>query len=73
MAITTITPQLNMGYTLNILLSVTYYLELCNAITICCIYHIYQRVLNWLFGHYRTLTTLLGKKNTSMLKSYSIG
>ena len=40
--------------TLNMVFSVTYYMELCNAIAM-------LNMLNWLFRHYRTLTTLLGK------------
>ena len=42
--------------------SVTYYLELCNVITLSIGLHCYQQRLNRLFGHYRTYTklTLLG-------------
>ena len=40
----------------------THYLELCNAISIYYISHTYQEMLNWLFGHYKTLTNLLHKK-----------
>jgi hypothetical protein len=50
------------GTTLDMIFSVTYYLELHNVVSICCIYLIvYQHMLNWLYGHYRALTTLLGK------------
>ena len=46
----------------NMIFSVTYYLELCNAIIV---YYasrfFYQPWSNWLFGHCRTLTCLLGK------------
>ena len=41
--------------------SVTYYPELPNATSTYYTFHIYLQMLNWLFGHYRTLTTLLGK------------
>ena len=41
--------------TLNMIFSVTNYLELRNDI-------IDQPLSNWLFGHYRTLTSLLDKK-----------
>ena len=47
----------------NIVLSVTYYLELRNAITIYCIsFFLGQQRSNWLFEHYVTLTSLLGNK-----------
>ena len=50
------------GTTLDMIFSATYYLELHNVISIYCIYLIvYQHMSNRLFGHYRTLTTLLGK------------
>ena len=42
--------------------SVTYYSELYNAISTYYTSRVYQQLLNWLFEHYRTLTTLLGKK-----------
>jgi hypothetical protein len=32
----------------------------------------YQQISNWLFGHYKTLSTLFGQKNTSILKRHSI-
>ena len=50
--------------TLNMVFNVTYYLELRNAIAM-------LNMLNWLFRLYRTLTTLLGKNITSMVKRYS--
>ena len=42
--------------TLNMIFSVTYYLELRNAITVYCSSHFWPTKSNWLFGHYRTLT-----------------
>ena len=46
--------------TLNIIFRVTYYLELRNAMTVYYTSHFfYQQRLNWLFGHHKTLTTLL--------------
>ena len=44
---------------LNMISSVTYYLELRYAIYIYLFYisFSYQKLLNWLFGHYRTSTT----------------
>ena len=50
---------------LNIVFNIACYLKLCNAITITifCISHFFfQQRWNWLFGHYRTLSCLLGKK-----------
>ena len=40
--------------------SVTYYLELRKTIICHCTSHFYQQRTNWLFGHYKTLTSLLG-------------
>ena len=50
------------GSTLDISFNVAYYLKLCIATSIYCISRIYQQMLNWLFGHLRTITTLLVKK-----------
>ena len=48
--------------TLNIVLSVTYYLDymMLYLFTIYLIF--YQQMLNWLFEHYRTSTTTLDRK-----------
>ena len=43
------------------MVSVTYYLELGNALyTIYLIF--YRKMLHWLFGHHKTLPTLLGRE-----------
>ena len=48
---------------LNLVFSATYYLDLHNTITIYCTSpFFYQQRSNWLFGHYRTLKSLLGGK-----------
>ena len=48
---------------LNIVFSVNYYLELHNARTIYCVAHfVPNKRSNWLFGHHRILTSLLGQK-----------
>ena len=57
--------------TLHMIFSVTYYLELQNVIIIYCISHTFPTNTSWLFGHHRKLITLIGKKNTSIVKRYS--
>ena len=47
--------------TLNIIFSVTYYLELHNLYLFIVYLIFYQQMLNWLFGHYKILTTLFDK------------
>ena len=44
-----------------VVFSVTYYLELCKTIIRYHTSHSYQPRTNWLFGHYRTITSLLNK------------
>ena len=47
---------------INIVFYVISYLELHSAIIIYCIAHFFcQQTPDWVFGHYRTLTSLLGK------------
>jgi hypothetical protein len=49
--------------TQNMISSVTYYLELLNAIIFFTVHFIfYQPWSNWLFGHNRTLTSSLGRR-----------
>ena len=58
---------------LYMIFSVTSYLKLQNAITISYTSHFFnQQRSNWLFGNYRTLTCLLGKKyiNKKKVKKY---
>ena len=31
----------------------------------------YQQMSNWFFGHYRTITTLIGEKITSIVERHS--
>jgi hypothetical protein len=52
--------------------NITYYLKLYNVISIYCTSRIYQQILNWLFEHYRTLTTLLDKKLQKLVKRHNI-
>ena len=47
--------------TLNIVFSITYYLELLNAVSIYCISHILPIILELVVWHYRLFTSLLGK------------
>ena len=50
--------------TQNMISSVAYYLGLRNAIFVLpSISYFYQPWSNWLFGHNRTLTSILGRKN----------
>ena len=48
--------------TLDIISSITYYFKLRNVVTIYYISHILSTNINWLYGHYRTLPTIIGKK-----------
>jgi hypothetical protein len=48
--------------TQNMIFNVTCYLELHNAILVYCASHFLPTMIDWLFGHYKTLTSLLGKK-----------
>ena len=56
--------------TQHMIFSVTYYLELHNDVIVYCAYHFDLSWSNWLFGHYRTLTSLLGRKSTLIVKQY---
>ena len=38
---------------IDIVFSVTYYLELSNVINICCLF-LSTKIIHWLFGHHRT-------------------
>ena len=57
--------------TLNMIFSVTYYLELHNDITIYFMSHFLSINVNWLFEYYRTLISLLGKDIAIIVKRYS--
>ena len=51
--------------------SVTYYLELCNAISNHSVSHTLPKNLISLVGHYKIVTNLLGNNITPIVKRYS--
>ena len=59
-----VTLQGRFRITLDMIFSVTDNFQNCAMLYLVIIYLVfYQQILNWFFGHYRTLTTSISKKN----------